>query len=77
LGGDLSHAVSPEVEAVCIVNETVENGVGDGWVGDDLVLPHIVKVRIFQHNAASFCGLQRIAGSLRVRIPVMADRHSI
>jgi len=22
---------------VCIVNETVENGVGDGWVGDHLV----------------------------------------
>ena len=37
MGGDLSHAVSPENEAVCIVDETVENGVGDGGVGDDLV----------------------------------------
>jgi len=27
----------PEIEAVCVVNETVENGVGDGWVSDDLV----------------------------------------
>ena len=37
LGGDLSHAVSPEDEAVCVVDETVENGVGDGGIGDDLV----------------------------------------
>ena len=37
MGGDLSHAVSPEDEAVCVVDETVENGVGDGGIGDDLV----------------------------------------
>ena len=37
MGGDLSHAVSREYEAVCIVDETVENGVGDGGIGDDLV----------------------------------------
>ncbi len=33
LGGDLSHAVSPDCEAVCVVDETVENGVGDGGIG--------------------------------------------
>ena len=37
MSGDLSHAVSPENEAVCVVDETVENGVSDGGVGDDLV----------------------------------------
>jgi len=38
LSGDLSHAVYPEKEAGCIVDEAVENGVSDGGVGDDLVL---------------------------------------
>jgi hypothetical protein len=33
LGGDLSHAVSLEGEAVSIVDEVVEDSVGDGWVG--------------------------------------------
>ena len=37
LSGDLSHAVSAEYEAVCVVDETVKNGVGDGGIGDDLV----------------------------------------
>ena len=37
MGGDLSHAVSLECEAVCVVDETVEDGVGDGGIGDDLV----------------------------------------
>ena len=27
----------PKVEAVCIVNETVKNGVGDGGIGDYLM----------------------------------------
>jgi hypothetical protein len=37
LGGDLSHAVSLECEAVGVVDEPVEDGVGDGGIGDDLV----------------------------------------
>ena len=37
MGGDLSHAVSPDYEAVCIVDEPIENGVGNGGVGDHLV----------------------------------------
>jgi hypothetical protein len=37
LGGDLSHAVSLEDEAVGVVDEAVEDGVGDGGVGDDLM----------------------------------------
>src|SRR6266567_5772405 len=37
LGGDLAHAVSLELEAVCVVNEAVENGVRDGGISDDLV----------------------------------------
>ena len=37
MGGDLSHAVSLEYEAVCIVDEPIENSVGDGGVGDHLV----------------------------------------
>jgi hypothetical protein len=37
LGGDFSHAVSLEDEAVGVVDEAVEDGVGDGGVGDDLV----------------------------------------
>ena len=34
MGSDLSHAVSPDYEAVCVVDKTVENGVGDGGIGD-------------------------------------------
>ena len=37
LGGDLSHAVSLEGEAVGVVDEAVEDGVGDGRIGNDLV----------------------------------------
>jgi transposase len=37
LGRDLSHAVSLEGEAVGVVDEAVEDGVGDGGVGDDLM----------------------------------------
>jgi len=37
LCGDLAHAVSLECEAVSVVNEAVEDGVGDGGIGDDLV----------------------------------------
>jgi hypothetical protein len=35
--GDLSHAVSLECEAVGVVDEPIEDGVGDGRVSDDLV----------------------------------------
>ena len=37
LRGDLSHAVSMECEAVSVVDEAVEDGVGDGRIGDDIV----------------------------------------
>jgi hypothetical protein len=37
LGGDLAHAVSLQGEALSVVDEPVEDGIGDGWVGDDLV----------------------------------------
>jgi hypothetical protein len=37
LGNDLSHAVSLECEAVGVVDEAIEDGVGDVGVGDDLV----------------------------------------
>jgi hypothetical protein len=37
LRGDLSHAVSIECEAVSVVDEAVEDGVGDGRIGDDIV----------------------------------------
>ena len=37
MGGDLSHAVSLEGKAVGVVDEAVEDRVGDGGVGDDLV----------------------------------------
>jgi hypothetical protein len=37
LGGYFSHAVSFEDEAVSVVDEAVEDGVGDGRIGDDLV----------------------------------------
>src|SRR5258708_11447977 len=37
LRSDLSHAVSIECEAVSVVDEAVEDGVGDGRVGDDIV----------------------------------------
>ena len=37
LRSDLSHAVSIECKAVSIVDEAVEDGVGDGRIGDDIV----------------------------------------
>ena len=37
MSDDLSHAVSSENEAVCIVDETVEDGVSDGGVSNHLV----------------------------------------
>jgi hypothetical protein len=37
LGGDLSHTVSLNGEAVGVVDEAIENGVGDGGIGNDLV----------------------------------------
>jgi hypothetical protein len=37
LGSDLAHAVSLECEAVSVVDEAVEDSVGDGGIGDDLV----------------------------------------
>ena len=36
-GGDLSHAFALEGEPVGVVDEPVENGVGDGRIGDHLV----------------------------------------
>ena len=37
LGGGLAHALSLEVEPVGVVDEAVEDGVGDGGIADDLV----------------------------------------
>jgi len=37
LGGDLSRAVSFEYEAVGVVDDAIEDGVGDGGIGDDLM----------------------------------------
>ncbi len=32
-----AHGLPLEVEAVCIVNDTIENGIGQGWVADGFV----------------------------------------
>jgi hypothetical protein len=37
LGSYFSHALSFEDEAVSVVDEAIEDGIGDGRVGDDLV----------------------------------------
>ena len=37
LGGDLSHAFSFQDDAVGVVDEAVEDGVGEGGIADDLV----------------------------------------
>ena len=37
LGGTLAHALASEVEAMGVVHEAVEDGVGNGWIGDHLV----------------------------------------
>ena len=37
LGGGLAHAVAVERQPVSVVDEPVEDGVGDGRVGDGLV----------------------------------------
>jgi len=37
LGGDFAHAVTLEREAVSVVDQAIEDGVGDGRIGDDLV----------------------------------------
>jgi hypothetical protein len=39
LGGDLTHAVSVEGEAVGVVDEAVEDGVGDGGIADHCRMP--------------------------------------
>ncbi len=36
LCADPTHAVSCEFEAVSVVDEAVEAGVGEGWVADDV-----------------------------------------
>ena len=36
-GSPLAEAVAGEFDAVGVVNEAVENGIGDGWIADDLV----------------------------------------
>ena len=33
----LSHAFSSKLKAVSVVNETVQDGVAEGWVADDVV----------------------------------------
>ncbi|MBB4383660.1 hypothetical protein GGD61_008365 [Bradyrhizobium sp. SBR1B] len=33
----LSHAVAAKLDAVGIVDEAIEDGVGDGWVADEVV----------------------------------------
>jgi hypothetical protein len=35
--GDPSHALSSHDDAVGVVDETIENGVGEGRIADDLV----------------------------------------
>lgn len=37
LGGTLAHALAGEVHAVSVVHQPVENGVGNGRIGDHLV----------------------------------------
>jgi hypothetical protein len=36
-GGDLAHGISLQVEAVGVVDETVEDGVGNGWIADEAI----------------------------------------
>jgi hypothetical protein len=37
LGCDLPHALSFECKAVSVVHDAVEDGISDGWIGDNLV----------------------------------------
>jgi hypothetical protein len=37
LGGQFSHAISLQDQAMGVVNETIEDGVGDGLVADQFV----------------------------------------
>jgi hypothetical protein len=34
LGGDVAHAVSLQCEPMCVVDETIEDRIGDGWIAD-------------------------------------------
>ena len=81
MSGNLSHAVSPEVEAVCVVDETVENGVGDGGVGDDL-MPVIDRNLACDDGGATLMpvvdDLEEIAalvGGERSQSPVIKDEE--
>lgn len=42
LGGELSHAVSIQGEAVGVVHEAVEDGVGDGRVPEHRTMPQLL-----------------------------------
>src|SRR5258708_35822813 len=70
LRSDLSHAVSIECEAVSVVDEAVEDGVGGGRIGEGIDA-------IFGRHPACYDGRSTLLAILRdcVAMPALATRE--
>ena len=78
---DLAHAVSLQLEAVGVVDEAVEDGVGDGGIADDLV-PVLDRHLAGDDGRAAFVAVvddfQQIAALLageRCETPIVEDQQ--
>ena len=71
LGGTLAHALASEVQAMGVVHEAVEDGVGDGWIGDHLVPMLHIDLAGYDRAAASVPileDLQKVAALIGRRV---------
>ena len=81
LGGHFSHALALECQPVRVVHEPIEDGVGDGRIGDCLV--PVIDRQLAGHNCRAaivpildnFQDVATLLGRQRGKAPVVQDQQ--